>query len=193
MGQVWWGKQQGLEIKSILCPLVSAVTQLTFVYQTSAFSSSCELPFSPLRSQALFFMFSWRRYLRGRLQPLLLLSCFPGSLRTLETHLASIFETGACMLSCFSCVRLCEPMDYSLSGSVCPWDSWGKNTGVGYHALLQEIFLTQGSNLHLLGLLHWQAGSLPLAPPGKPFETSSCLISQFQVVFSHKPYPSDII
>jgi len=26
------------------------------------------------------------------------------------------------------------------------WDSPGKNTGVGCHALLQEIFLTQGSN-----------------------------------------------
>ena len=36
------------------------------------------------------------------------------------------------------------------------------------HALLQGIFLTQGSNPHLLCLLHWQAGSLPLAPPGKP-------------------------
>ena len=31
----------------------------------------------------------------------------------------------------------------------------------------QEIFPTQGSNLHLLCLLHWQAGSLPPAPPGK--------------------------
>ena len=30
-----------------------------------------------------------------------------------------------------------------------------KNTGVGYHALLQGIFLTQGSNLRLLGFLHW--------------------------------------
>ena len=27
------------------------------------------------------------------------------------------------------------------------------------------------SNLSLLHLLHWQAGSLPLAPPGKPFRT----------------------
>ena len=36
------------------------------------------------------------------------------------------------------------------------------------HALLQEIFLTQGLNLHLLLLLQWQAGSLPLVPPGKP-------------------------
>jgi len=49
-----------------------------------------------------------------------------------------------------------------------PWDSPGKNTGVGCHALLQGIFLTQGLNLCLLGLLHWQVGSLPLAPPGKP-------------------------
>ena len=33
---------------------------------------------------------------------------------------------------------------------------------------LQGIFMTQGLNLHLLYLLHWQAGSLPLAPPRKP-------------------------
>ena len=43
----------------------------------------------------------------------------------------------------------------------------GKNPGVCCHALLQGIFLTQGSNLHLLGLLHQQVDSLPLAPPGK--------------------------
>ena len=47
---------------------------------------------------------------------------------------------------------------------LCPWDSPGKNTGVCCHLLLQGIFLTQGSNLHLL---HWQEGSWPLAPPGK--------------------------
>ena len=34
---------------------------------------------------------------------------------------------------------------------LCPWDFPGKNTGVGSHSLLQEIFLTQGSNP---GLLH---------------------------------------
>ena len=34
---------------------------------------------------------------------------------------------------------------------LCPWDSPGKNTGVGCHFLLQWIFQTQGSNL---GLLH---------------------------------------
>ena len=40
---------------------------------------------------------------------------------------------------------------------------------MGYHALLQGIFLTQGSNPRLLYLLHWQVGSLPLVPPGKPW------------------------
>ena len=39
---------------------------------------------------------------------------------------------------------------------------------MGGHFLLQGIFPTQGSNLRLLCLLHLQADSLPLAPPGKP-------------------------
>ena len=51
---------------------------------------------------------------------------------------------------------------------LCPWDSPGKNTGVGCHFLLQGIFPTQGSNLRLLHLLHWQTGSLSLIPPGEP-------------------------
>ena len=43
-----------------------------------------------------------------------------------------------------------------------------QDTGVGCHILLQEFLPAQGSNLHLLCLLHRQAGSLPLVPPGKP-------------------------
>ena len=46
-----------------------------------------------------------------------------------------------------------------------PWDYPGKNTGVGCHPFLQGIFLTQGSNPHLLCLLpcrwilyHWATG-----------------------------------
>ena len=35
---------------------------------------------------------------------------------------------------------------------ICSWDSPGKNAGVGCHALLQGIFLTQRSSLHLLWL-----------------------------------------
>ena len=41
---------------------------------------------------------------------------------------------------------------YGLSPArlLCPWNSPGKNTGVGCHAVLQGIFLTQGSNLSRL-------------------------------------------
>ena len=45
----------------------------------------------------------------------------------------------------------------------------GKNTGVGCRALLQGIFPSQGSNLHLLCLLDWQEGSLPSVPPESPW------------------------
>ena len=41
---------------------------------------------------------------------------------------------------------------------LCPWDSLGKNTGLGCHALLQGIFPTQGSNPglpHCRQILHW--------------------------------------
>ena len=76
------------------------------------------------------------------------------------------------MLSHFSHVRLCNPMDYSPPGSsVHGFPS--KNTGAGCHALLQGIFLTQGLNPSLLCLLHWQMGSLPLASPGNPLSSLS--------------------
>ena len=39
------------------------------------------------------------------------------------------------------------------------------------HALLQGIFPTQGLNMCLLHLLHWEAGCLPLAPLRKPSMT----------------------
>ena len=39
-------------------------------------------------------------------------------------------------------------------------------SGLPCPSVCQGIFPAQGSNRHLLRLLHWQAGSLPLAPPG---------------------------
>ena len=44
----------------------------------------------------------------------------------------------------------CDPMDSSLPRLLCPWNSPGKDTGVGCHFLLQGIFPTQGWNLGLL-------------------------------------------
>ena len=49
-------------------------------------------------------------------------------------------------LVALSCRTLCNLMDYSPPRSSVPGYSLGKNTGMGCHALLQGIFLTQGSN-----------------------------------------------
>ena len=84
-----------------------------------------------------------------------------------ESHTACLqgpFWGHLCTLGRFSCAWLCETL-----WLFCPWDFPGRNTRVGYHALLQGIFPTQGSNPCLLHLLHCQTGSLPLAISGKPF------------------------
>ena len=60
-----------------------------------------------------------------------------------------------------SCPTLCDPREGSAKLPR-PWDSPGKNTGVGCHFLLQGMFLSPGANPCLLHLLRWQVGSLPL-------------------------------
>ena len=50
---------------------------------------------------------------------------------------------------------------------------------MGCHVLLQRIFPTQGLNLSLSHLLHWQRGSLPLAPPGMTLRDHLVLPSHF--------------
>ena len=52
----------------------------------------------------------------------------------------------------------------------CPCDSPSTNTGLGCHFLLQGILLTQGSNLHLLCLLHWQADTCHWAISEAPWK-----------------------
>ena len=42
-----------------------------------------------------------------------------------------------------SCPTLHDPMGCRMPGSICPWDSPGKNTGVCCYDLLQGIFPTQ--------------------------------------------------
>ena len=71
-------------------------------------------------------------------------------------QLSRIFRVlRACSFS-QSCLNLCNLMDCSLPGSSVYGIFPGRNTGVGHHFILQGIFWTQGSNPHLLHLLHWQ-------------------------------------
>ena len=68
-----------------------------------------------------------------------------------------------------SCPTLCNPRDCSPPGSSVLGDSPGKNTGVGCHALLQGIFLTQGLKPCLLWLLHCVLILYPLSHRGSPW------------------------
>ena len=69
-----------------------------------------------------------------------------------------------------SCPTL-QPHGLQLFKLLCPWDSPGKNTGVGYHCPLQGIFLTQGSNARLL---HCKVDSLPTEPSRKSYHGVGC-------------------
>ena len=59
-----------------------------------------------------------------------------------------------CVLSFYDHVRLFATLWTVACQASLSIGSPGKNTGVGFHALLQGIFLIQGLNLHLLWLLH---------------------------------------
>ena len=72
------------------------------------------------------------------------------------------------LLSCSAVSSSLQPRRLQPARLLCPWDCSGKKAGVGCHFLLQGIFRTQGSNLHLLCVLHWQADSSRLVSPGKP-------------------------
>ena len=80
------------------------------------------------------------------------------------------------------CLTLCDPMNCSPSGSsgilqarILEWVDF----------LLQRIFLTQGLNPCLFYLLNWQAGSLPLLPPGEIQQAETPQMSPL----SRKPLP----
>ena len=95
-------------------------------------------------------------------------------------HLSDI-----CMCICAQSLQSCPslwPYGWQPARLLCAWDSPSKNTGVGCHPLLQEIFPTQGSNPCLLCLLHWQTSSLLLVPPGKPIYACvyiyTCIVTQ---------------
>ena len=79
-----------------------------------------------------------------------------------QMHRSCVF---ACMPSGFSCVQPFATLRTVSCQAPLSMGFSGKNPGVSFHALPQGIFPTQGSNLGLLCLLHWQEVSLPLASP----------------------------
>ena len=67
---------------------------------------------------------------------------------------------------------------------LCPWDSPDKNTRVRCHALLQGIKPTS------LTSLHWQADSLPLAPPDSTYILLLSHFSRVRLCATHRQQPT---
>ena len=70
---------------------------------------------------------------------------------------------------------------------LCPWDSPGKNTGVSWRSSSRGSSWPGDRIGVSLCLLHWQEGSLPLLPPGKP------LWSYHSPLFFFPPITLDIL
>ena len=92
------------------------------------------------------------------------------------------------LLSLFICVWLCDPVDGSPSGSPSPWDSPGKNTGVGCHFLLQCMKVKSASEVAQLCLtlsnpMDW---SLPSSSVHGIFQAS--VLEWVAISFSHTIY-----
>ena len=74
-----------------------------------------------------------------------------------------LYQLCVCAQPLQSCQTLCYHMEPTRL--LCLWDSPGKNTGMGCHALLQGVFPTQGWNL---GLLHCRQIRYQLSHQGSP-------------------------
>jgi len=79
-----------------------------------------------------------------------------------------------------SCPTLFDPVESKtcqapLSMGFCKQDYWS-----GLPRPPSGVFPTQGSNPRLLCFLCWQAGPLPLVPPGKPMETAWRFLKQWK-------------
>ena len=99
-----------------------------------------------------------------------------------------------CMWSRLDVSDSLQPHGLQPARLLCPWDSPGKNTEVGCHFLLREIFPTQGSNP---GLLHCRQMLYPLSHQGSLPRSKCLLISWLQspsaVILEPKKIKSDTV
>ena len=97
-----------------------------------------------------------------------------------------------CVLVAQLCLTLCDSHGPKPARCFCPWNSPGKNTGVGCYSLLQEIFVTQGLNLGLLHHRHilddlslfsfyllLNSYYSDIGPPGLMFQNSYAILLSF--------------
>ena len=118
-------------------------------------------------------------FIRVSMTPFLFHSLFTQNPKNLgvQLHLQSpYYYVCVCVCVCVSrsvVSNSLQPHGLKPTRSSCPWDSPGKNTGVGCHALLQGIFPTQGLNL---GLPHCRRILYHLSLQGSPVSISKYIL-----------------
>ena len=124
-------------------------------------------------------------HMRLKPQPELhtLIFCWPKQVTQSSPKLREVSSASGCVLSCFSRVRLCDPMDCSPpdcsvhgipQARIGEWVAGSSSRGASQEEL----------SLCLLCLLHWQVVSLPLAPPGKALVEGPAVTSEWHGVCS---------
>ena len=78
-------------------------------------------------------------------------------------YIGTYIYSHVCVCSCSVMSDSLRPYRLQPTRLLCPWNFPSNSTRVGCHFLLQRIFLTQESHLHLLP---WQADSSQLSHPG---------------------------
>ena len=78
-------------------------------------------------------------------------TCASGHIKNKKRNSEITFDCLVCAVLCLVASVVSDSLQpHGLPGSSVHKDSLGKNTGVGFHALLQGIFLVQGLNPCLL-------------------------------------------
>ena len=140
------GKNTGVGCHVLLqCMKVKSESEVAQSYPTLSHPMDCSPPGSSVHG------FSRQEYWSGVPLPSPFLS---HALYQMSVCYLYFFCPGnsilVCVLVAQLCPTLCDPMECSPTRLLCPWNSPDKSTEVGSPSILQEIFLTQGSNLVLL-------------------------------------------
>ena len=80
-----------------------------------------------------------------------------------------------CCVSCSVMSQSLRPYGLQSARLLCPWNSSGKNTGVGNHSLLQVFFQIQGLTQ---GLLHCRQILYCLSHQGSPIDLLYCILKK---------------
>ena len=117
--------------------------------------------YTPIKFFKLFAVLNNLKQFKGKLRPICLRTTFTELTPFKKLHTTTYRKVQNIqiyylkMLVSQSCLTLWDPMScMQPTKFLCPWNSPGKNTGVGSDSLLQGTFPIQGQKLHLLQLLH---------------------------------------